>query len=167
MHRRIFILLFPLVFLFACVPGSRIEAPGLKPLTGENISSLNGRYNLSIWQYFAPMQKEKYTDTTSYKVAIEAISPRRLAAKVVYSDTIVVDKKILKGHLTGGYFSVKPRTLPLGIPLLYFQYYKNKVDIGMKENSDLYLSVNEFRLVNFIIIAAGKRSSFSGTFKKK
>lgn len=167
MMLRTFALILPIVLLFACAPGSRIETSDLQPLNSDNMSSLNGRYDVRIWKYFAPLQKGKYTDTTYYKVALEAVGPRRVAARVVYSDSIEVEKRILKGRLSGGYFSMKTRTIPIGVPLIFFQLYRNKIDLGVKQSSELYLSVNEFRLGNFFILAAAKRTSFSDSFRKK
>lgn len=117
------------------------------------INSINGDYSGELWIYIAPFKKSRHADSTA-TVTLKVKNENCIIATLTKNNDTIAGKTI-KGKIKKGYFSVRPKVYPIGIPLIFFIFYSNKIDFSVTVGNELYVAINESKYGNALFFFQG------------
>jgi hypothetical protein len=153
--------------LTSCNSTKSLRSNSEKYIRIENntISSLEGDYKSDLWKNIAPLKKRKKIDNAMI-VRISIINEKRIEALLI-KDDIVIAHKIIKGKVKNGFFSVRPKIYPIGIPIFFFFWYSDKVDIALTDTKDMLIAINSTKYGQVLLfLQGGGHQSDIKIFKK-
>src|SRR5688572_28716618 len=137
---------------------NKIECMECLQFDKQNLIKLNGNYDNQLWKYIAPLRK-KYTDLGLY-VKLTVINNSTINAQLMIDDSTIVARKKIKGRIKNGQFSVRTKVYPIGIPVIYFNYYSNKIDLALTNSNELNMIIQECQFAWILLITAGDIRNF-------
>ncbi len=130
------------------------------------IEQVNGSYNSEIWEYIAPLKKNKFTDSTMV-IKFSVINEKKILAELMKDDEVLA-KKMMKGKIKNNVFSVRKKVYPIGFPLIFLRFYSNKIDFAITDKNELFFAVSQMEYTNVLLffIQVSKREEFFKKYEK-
>lgn len=134
-----------------------------QPTDSVNIDGYDLRTLLLRPFYNYSLEEEK---NYSGEIELKQISDKKL--KVSYlKNGEVKESKNLKGKFKNGFFSVRRKLIPIGIPLIFYVYLERRIMIGLDDDK-LIIKTRKYAFAQILLLFAGdKHDSLKNNFKKK
>lgn len=92
-------------------------------------------------------------------VQLSAIGKKAILAQL-FSDSTLLEEKVLKGRVKNGYFSVRTKIRVLGIPLIFFRYTNYKIQLGVGADQKLIIDGQGNLLINLLLMGAAASNHY-------
>lgn len=135
-------------------------------INNNKLSSINGNYSSQIWPYLAPRAINTKTYDTSERVKLSVLDAKHIKATLTQNDSIL-STTIVKGKIKNGYFSARAKYRVLGLPLIFFAEYSNKLDFSLSNKDELYMAISEHKFGQVVLFCDGENYQWCGVYKKQ
>ena len=137
------------------------------PIDYQNFFPTDSAQRNSIWNRLNMSfrySNKKYNEGAT--VRLNRIEPKKISFYLIENEH-PIDSLILKGKIQGDYFSVKRRMKIIGLPLIYFKFYKAKIYIGFSKEGALLIKSCETKIGNILFMTGGNSEIISTPYKKR
>jgi hypothetical protein len=100
------------------------------------------------------------------EIELNQLSDKRLM--VSYTDeTGVRESKTLKGKFENGFFTVRRKFRPIGVPIIWYSYQERRILIGLEDNN-LIIKTGRYEFGQLLLIFNGEKEELlKDCFKKQ
>ena len=117
---------------------------------------------------FKPFYVYAWEEEKDFNGEIEIIQLSNKKIEISYfNDNKLIISKILKGKFKDGFFVVKRKIRPIGVPLIFYTYKERRIMIGLDEDDKLIIKTGKYDVGMIFIFAGGGKERNKYEFKKK
>lgn len=180
MKKNILLIIIWSIIFQSCLSMKDMNTAKTNSIIRENQNNLNGIYSNSpngILNNEAedlkklllnPFYVYAWEEEKDYKgeIKITQISDKKI--KVTYfKDDKLVKTKTLKGKFKNGFFIVKRKLRPIGIPFVFYTYKERRIMIGSDKEDNLIVKTGRYDFGMILFFGGGGKEINKYTFKKK